>query len=59
MDSKQWKLKNWRQRGAMVFVEDGGVRPAAFVFADVAGITLVKPSYADPQGRRVAGNTSS
>lgn len=43
----------------MVFVEDGGVRPAAFVFADVAGITLVKPSYADPQGRRVAGNTSS
>lgn len=37
--------------GAVVFLEEGGARPAAFVWIDEAGaVTWVEPSYADPNG---------
>lgn len=37
--------------GAVVFLDEGGSRPAAFVWIDEAGaVTWVEPSYADPWG---------
>lgn len=43
------EFADWQ--GAVILLDDGSARPAAFVWANPGGgVTWVEPSYADPAG---------